>query len=180
MADLGQALLVRARNAIAERLGLPVQAEIDHPALNEPGATFVTLMKHGQLRGCIGSLEAHRSLDRDVRFNAVAAAFDDPRFSSMHAEEWPEVSVEVSLLAAAIPIEFGDEADALRKLRPGIDGVIFQFCERRSTFLPQVWESLPEPQEFLAQLKRKAGLSGDFWAQGVQLYRYEVRKWKEN
>jgi len=180
MNDLGQALLVRARNAIAARLGLPVQAEPDHPALQEPGATFVTLSKVGQLRGCIGSLEAHRSLDRDVRANAIAAAFDDPRFAPVQAAEWPQLDVEVSLLSAATPIAFHDEADALRQLRPGIDGVIFECNGRRSTFLPQVWESLPEPSEFLSQLKRKAGLPGDFWAQGVKLYRYEVRKWKEN
>ncbi|MFY9327279.1 MAG: AmmeMemoRadiSam system protein A [Georgfuchsia sp.] len=180
MADLGQALLVRARNAIAAQLDLPTQMEPDHPALREPGATFVTLNKHGQLRGCIGSLEAHRSLDRDVRANAVAAAFRDPRFDPLQAAEWPEVRVEVSLLSAATPIGFVDEADALRQLRPGIDGVIFEHGSRRSTFLPQVWESLPEPQEFLVQLKRKAGLTGDFWADDVKLYRYEVQKWKQN
>lgn len=180
MSDLGQALLVCARNAIADQLGLPTQAEPDHPALQEPGATFVTLNEYGELRGCIGSLEAHRSLDRDVRANAVAAAFRDPRFEPLRAEEWPEVQVEVSLLSAATPIGFVDEADALRQLRPGIDGVIFECSGRRSTFLPQVWESLPEPEEFLSQLKRKAGLPGDFWANDVKLYRYEVQKWKQN
>ena len=180
MSDLGQALLIRARNAIAEQLGLPVQAEPDHPALREPGATFVTLTEHGQLRGCIGSLEAHRILERDVRANAIAAAFRDPRFAPLQAAEWPQLQVEVSLLSAATPMEFKDEADALRQLQPGIDGVIFECGGRRSTFLPQVWESLPKPRTFLSQLKQKAGLSGDFWAQGVKLYRYEVQKWKES
>ncbi|CAG4883641.1 putative Protein MTH_857 [Georgfuchsia toluolica] len=180
MPDLGQAMLVRARNAIADQLGLPTQAEPDHPALQEPGATFVTLTKHGQLRGCIGSLEAHRSLDRDVRANAIAAAIRDPRFEPVRAEEWPEVRVEVSLLSVAMPMKFSDEIDALHQLRPSVDGVIFEHGSRRSTFLPQVWESLPEPQEFLSQLKRKAGLPGDFWANDVKLYRYEVQKWKEN
>jgi AmmeMemoRadiSam system protein A len=180
MTDLGQALLIRARNAIAEQLSLPTQAEPDHPALREPGATFVTLTKGGQLRGCIGSLEAHRSLERDVRANAIAAAFRDPRFDPLQAAEWPQLQVEVSLLSAATPMEFKDETDALRQLRPGIDGVIFEYSGRRSTFLPQVWESLPQPRVFLSQLKQKAGLSGDFWAQGVKLYRYEVQKWKEN
>lgn len=179
MADLGQALLVRARNAIAAQLGLPTQAEPDHPTLADPGATFVTLTRNGDLRGCIGSLEAHRSLDRDVRANAIAAAFRDPRFAPMQITEWPQVRVEVSLLSAATPIEFSDEADALRQLQPGIDGVIFDYNGRSSTFLPQVWESLPEPREFLTQLKRKAGLSGDFWAESVKLYRYGVHKWKE-
>lgn len=179
MTDLGQALLVRARNAIAEQLNLPTQAEPDHPALSEPGATFVTLTENGDLRGCIGSLEAHRMLDRDVRANAIAAAFRDPRFAPLQATEWPRLQVEVSLLSTATPITFTDEADALHQLRPGIDGVIFECGARRSTFLPQVWESLPEPREFLTQLKRKAGLSGNFWADDVKLYRYVVQKWKE-
>ena len=147
--------------------------------MREPGATFVTLNKDGQLRGCIGSLEAHRSLDIDVRANAVAAAFRDPRFDPLQAAEWPQLEVEVSLLSAATPIEFDDEADALRQLRPGIDGVIFEYGSRRSTFLPQVWEALPKAREFMSQLKRKAGLPGDFWADDVKLYRYGVRKWKE-
>ena len=180
MPDLGSTLLVRARNAIAAQLDLPRQAEPDHPGLQQPGATFVTLTKGGQLRGCIGSLEAHRALGDDVRANAVAAAFSDPRFPPLQSAEWPQLQVEVSLLTAATPIEFRDEADALRQLRPGIDGVIFACGGRRSTFLPQVWETLPQPREFLAHLKRKAGLAENFWAPDVKLYRYEVQKWKEN
>ena len=179
MDTLGQALLIRARNAIAAQFGEPPAAEPDHPDLGQPGATFVTLTQQGQLRGCIGSLEARRALDADVRENARAAAFRDPRFPPLGREELARTRVEVSLLAAAQAMSFTDEADAVGQLRPDIDGVILEFGGRRGTFLPQVWESLPEPRLFMAQLKMKAGLPADFWAPGVRLYRYEVQKWKE-
>ena len=178
-ADIGTALLKRARNAIAAKLGLPAQSEPTHPELSAPGATFVTLTKNGQLRGCIGSLSAHRNLEPDVRANALAAAFGDPRFKPVVAEEWPQIRIEVSLLDAATPMTVADEADALRQLQPGVDGLIFECQGRRSTFLPQVWESLPEPRMFLTRLKEKAGLPGDFWATDVRLSRYTVQKWKE-
>ncbi|BAO29563.1 AmmeMemoRadiSam system protein B [Sulfuritalea hydrogenivorans] len=180
---LGPALLVRARNAIAARLQQPTQAEPDHPALASPGATFVTLTQNGDLRGCIGSLEAHRSLDQDVRANAVAAAFSDPRFPPLTVAEFSRIRVEVSLLSAPQSMSFSSEADALRQLRPHVDGVILtagpggQF--RRGTFLPQVWEQLPEPRLFMAHLKQKAGLPVDWWSSEVELQRYEVQKWKE-
>ena len=181
--DLGPALLVRARNAIAARLHQPMQAEADHPALALPGATFVTLTQNDALRGCIGSLEAHRPLDRDVRANAVAAAFSDPRFPPLTVAEFPHTRVEVSLLTAPVPMTFSSEADALRQLRPDVDGIILIAGRGgqlgRSTFLPQVWEQLPEPRQFLAHLKQKAGLPADWWSADVQLQRYEVQKWKE-
>jgi AmmeMemoRadiSam system protein B/AmmeMemoRadiSam system protein A len=176
---LGPALLVRARNAIATRLKQPTQTETDHPALARPGATFVTLTQNGDLRGCIGSLEAHRVLDQDVRANAVAAAFSDPRFPPLTLAELPHTRVEVSLLTAPQPMSFSSEADALRQLRPHVDGVIFIAGQRRSTFLPQVWEQLPEPRLFMAHLKQKAGLPADWWSSEVELQRYEVQKWKE-
>lgn len=179
MRELGDALLARARNAIGREFGLADAAEPEHPDLREPGATFVTLTKHGHLRGCIGTLEAHRCLDHDVRANALAAAFDDPRFAPMQRDEWDTVRVEVSLLTSPADITFSDERDALTRLRPGIDGVILAWRGRRSTFLPQVWDSLPDPEDFIAQLKRKAGLPADFWADDIALQRYEVRKWKE-
>lgn len=181
MADaaLGNALLVRARNAIGADFGLPPSPEADHPALAAPGATFVTLTQHGQLRGCIGSLEAWRPLERDVRENARAAAFRDPRFAPLAADEFPITRVEVSLLTPATAMSFADEADALAQLRPGEDGVIFEYAGRRSTFLPQVWEQLPAPRIFMAHLKQKAGLPGDFWSPQVKLSRYGVMKWKE-
>lgn len=176
---LGTALLVRARNAIASRLGRPLGAEAPHPALAAPGATFVTLTENGDLRGCIGSLEAHRALDADVRANAQAAAFRDPRFAPLSDAEFDRVRVEVSLLTVPRALTFRDEADALRQLRPGVDGVIFSALGRRSTFLPQVWDELPEPRLFMAHLKQKAGLPAEFWSPEVELQRYEVKKWKE-
>ena len=180
---LGQALLIRARNAIAQELGLPLQPEPDHPALAASGATFVTLTSPGhgsdQLRGCIGTLDAWRSVEEDVRANARAAAFRDPRFMPLRRDEFSRIHVEVSLLTPPQPFKCRDEDDAIRQLRPHEDGVIFQYKDARSTFLPQVWENLPEPRDFLYQLKCKAGLPGYFWAPDVRLYRYEVRKWKE-
>lgn len=182
-ADPGPALLVRARNAIAAHLRQPTQPEAAHPALALPGATFVTLTQNGALRGCIGTLEAHRSLDQDVRANAVAAAFRDPRFSPLTLAELPRTRVEVSLLTPPLPMSFSSEADALRQLRPNVDGVILIAGPGgrlgRSTFLPQVWEQLPEPRQFLAHLKQKAGLPADWWSDEVQLQRYQVQKWKE-
>lgn len=176
---LGQALLTIARHAIAQRLDQPVTPIVPGPELSRPGATFVTLTQNGTLRGCIGSLEAYRPLAIDVAENALAAAFSDPRFAPLAAEELGRTRVEVSLLTAAEPLEFSDEADALQKLRPGIDGVILTHGHRRSTFLPQVWETLREPRLFLAQLKQKAGLPPTFWDEQIALARYGVQKWKE-
>lgn len=180
MADeLGTALLRLARGAIAQRLGRAAPPPDWLPALGEPGATFVTLTREGALRGCIGSLEAHQPLQDDVRQNALAAAFRDPRFPPLAAAEYDAVRVEVSLLSVPQPLRFDDEADALGQLRPGIDGLILSCEGRRATFLPQVWEGLPDPARFLAHLKRKAGLAEDYWSAAMTLARYEVQKWKE-
>lgn len=176
---LGTALLVRARNAIAAEFGEAMRPEPDHPTLREPGATFVTLTQHGELRGCIGSLEAWRPLEQDVRANAKAAAFRDPRFAPLRLGELAGTRVEVSLLTPAAPLSFTGEDDAVAQLRPQVDGVILECGRHRGTFLPQVWESLPEPRLFMAHLKQKAGLSPDFWSPDVKLFRYEVQKWKE-
>lgn len=176
---IGPLLLGRARAAIARELGCPSTRPQDNPALNEFGATFVTLTRNGRLRGCIGSLEARRSLREDVDKNAVAAAFGDPRFPPLTRDEFGDLRIEVSLLSAAEAMSFRDEADALAQLRPGIDGVILSSGLRRATFLPQVWESLPERRDFIAHLKRKAGLPDDFWSADVTLARYQARKFKE-
>lgn len=183
-ARLGPTLLALARNAIARELGQPEQPEPrppERPArLAQPGATFVTLTRQGQLRGCIGSLEAYRPLAEDVAANARAAAFRDPRFDPVDATEYPDIALEVSLLSAPEPFPVRDEGDALARLRPGEDGLVFTFQGRRATFLPQVWESLPDPEAFLTQLKRKAGLPGDFWDPAVHLERYRVQHWQES
>ncbi|MBK7956142.1 MAG: AmmeMemoRadiSam system protein A [Candidatus Accumulibacter sp.] len=178
--SLGKALLTSARNAIGERFGLAAQVVSPVRELGEPGASFVTLTQNGQLRGCIGSLEAHRPLATDVAENALAAAFRDPRFAPLGKDEFARTRVEVSLLTPPEPFPVADEADALARLRPGIDGLILSYGRRRATFLPQVWESLPEAHQFIAQLKLKAGLPADFWHQQITLARYGVRKWKEN
>ena len=176
---LGLALLAIARNAIEKQFGRSARTVIPHPALANPAATFVTLTQDGELRGCIGSLEAHRPLAQDVAENAVAAAFRDPRFAPLSEDELDRTRVEVSLLDTPEAMNFKDGADALAQLRPGLDGLILTHGNRRATFLPQVWEQLPTPALFMAHLKQKAGLPADYWNAGVQLERYTVKKWQE-
>ena len=177
--EKGSTLLKLARSEIASKLGQPAAKPVKAAWLQEPGASFVTLTRQGELRGCIGTLEAHRPLGMDVRENAVAAAFRDPRFMPLTLGEFDDIRVEVSLLSPTEPLVVASEEDALARLRPNIDGVVFEYGHTRSTFLPQVWEQLPEPAEFLAHLKRKAGLSTDFWSESVRMSRYTVSKWKE-
>jgi AmmeMemoRadiSam system protein A len=165
-----------ANASIDNALGGTACADASSPWLAEPGASFVTLLQKGELRGCIGTLEAHRPLLSDVRHNARAAALSDPRFSPLTIVELDFTEIQVSLLSPMTPMEFRDEADALAQLRPGVDGIVLEFGYRRATFLPQVWDQLPDPRTFLSQLKRKAGLPGDFWADGVRLLRYGVEK----
>jgi len=175
----GSILLALARQTIAQRLGLPAPPAPKPAWLREPGATFVTLTQQGHLRGCIGSLVARRPLAQDVIQNALAAAFRDPRFPPLTQEELALTRIEVSLLTPQQSIPFRDEADALAQLRPGVDGVVFECGSYRSTFLPQVWQQVPQPRQFLAHLKRKAGLPDQFWSPDIQLHRYTVEKWKE-
>jgi len=178
--DRGVILLPIARAAISNALHQPMTVDESAPWLAEPAACFVTLKQRGQLRGCIGSLEVHRSLLADVKSNAVSAALHDPRFLPLSADELGITDIEISLLTPCQTMQFQDEADALSQLRPGVDGIVFEYGLHRSTFLPQVWEQLPDPHQFMAHLKRKAGLPADFWDQGVALSRYSVRKYKEN
>jgi AmmeMemoRadiSam system protein A len=179
--ERGDVLLTLARAALERHLlgreppGLP-----DEAWLKKPGAVFVTLTLDGDLRGCIGSLEADRPLNEDVAANAVAAASRDPRFPPVTPDELPRLRVEVSLLEPAEALPVVGEEEAIETLRPGIDGVVLEHRHGRSTFLPQVWEQLPEPAAFLRQLKRKAGLPGDGWDDSIRLSRYGVCKWKEN
>jgi len=179
-AEKGSFLLKLARAGIARQFWEDVPEPSVKPWMAEPGASFVTLTRQGELRGCIGTLEAHRPLGIDVRENAVAAAFRDPRFMPLSRAEFDRVRVEVSVLSPHEPLVVASEKDALDVLRPGIDGVVFEYGHFRSTFLPQVWEQLADPAEFLAHLKRKAGLPLDFWAKEVRLSRYTVDKWKES
>lgn len=177
--ESGAILLPIARAAISTALGRTLEAAEDAVWLQELGACFVTLTQQEQLRGCIGTLEARCSLLTDLKSNAVAAALHDPRFLPLAVTELEHTEIEVSLLSPMQAMRFDSEADALSQLQPGVDGVVFEFERYRSTFLPQVWEQLPTATEFIAHLKHKAGLSPDFWAKGVRLHRYGVRKWKE-
>jgi AmmeMemoRadiSam system protein A len=177
--DKGIILLRLARAAIAAELGF---ISHDYPRsdwLEESGATFVTLTLDGRLRGCIGSLEAHRPLIDDVRHNAVAAAFRDPRFMPLSEAEFADTVIEVSLLSAPEAIRFGSEADARAQLQRGRDGVILEYGLHRATYLPQVWAQLPDPESFLNELKVKAGLPEDFWSDDIRLSRYSVQKFSE-
>ena len=175
----GRILLPIARAAISNALGQPLKADESASWLQEKAACFVTLTQKDELRGCIGTLEAHRHLLDDVKHNALAAAFHDSRFSPLTREELDKTEIEISLLSAMQPLDFSSELDALAQLRPGIDGVVLEYGHYRSTFLPQVWEQLPDAKEFISHLKRKAGLQDDFWADQVRLMRYTVSKWKE-
>lgn len=177
--DAGRVLLPLARAAIAAQLGLNHAAADDLPWLKSSGASFITLKLDSKLRGCVGTLRAHRALAEDVKANAVAAAFRDPRFPPLHAGEFSGVALEVSVLSALEPLSFTDERDALRQLRAGVDGVVFEYGHHTGTFLPQVWEDFKEPSDFLAHLKYKAGLPPDFWDVEVRLSRYTVFKWYE-
>jgi AmmeMemoRadiSam system protein A len=179
MPDLGPTLLTLARNAITAEFGGANLATADDAELHKKGATFVTLTQQGNLRGCIGSLEAWRPLAEDVAQNARSAAFRDPRFKPLTADELNVTRVEVSLLTPAQAMTFTSEDDALAQLRPQIDGVIFSAGRHRSTFLPQVWQQLPDPATFMAHLKQKAGLPAGYWGLDVRLERYAVKKWKE-
>jgi len=176
---LGRSLLASARHAIATALALAADDPPAHPALQRPGATFVTLFHCGELRGCIGSLRATRELGSDVRENALAAAFRDPRFVPLTAAEFEATRVEVSLLSAAESLRFVTEGELRARLRPGIDGVTLELDDRRATFLPQVWETLPEPRDFLAALKYKAGFPVGFWNPRLNVALYQVTKWRE-
>lgn len=177
----GRALAALARQSIEEALGAPAT----HPGrvvdedLARPGAAFVTLTLDGVLRGCIGSLEPRRALGADVRENAIRAATGDPRFPPLTAQELERVRISVSVLGPLAPFPVRGEEDAVERLVPGRDGVLLEFEGRRGTFLPSVWEQLPEPRQFLRHLKRKAGLPEDWWDDRAVLSRYRVAEFEE-
>lgn len=176
--DAGGTLLQIARGAIEGRL-LGSARSVEAPWLAQTGATFVTLTCDGALRGCIGSLQAARPLGIDVAENALGAAFRDPRFSPVGAAEWPRCRVEVSLLSTPKALRFADEADLLEQISAREDGLVLEADGRRATFLPQVWESLPDKRQFLRELARKAGLPSDMRLGRCKVSRYRVAKWQE-
>ncbi len=178
-------LLNVARRSIEERLlaGRTLSIDLkDFPArLRDPGASFVTLTIGGQLRGCIGSVEAHQPLVIDVRDNALKAAFSDPRFPPLSRSELDRIDIEVSVLTHPEPIPFTDTEDLLRQIRPGVDGLILEYGYFRGLFLPQVWEQLPDRREFMAHLSLKAGLPADAYTYpGVTIKRFHVLAFSES
>ncbi len=146
--------------------------------LRSIGPSFVTLTREGRLRGCIGSLAAVRPLAEDIALNAVKAGFEDPRFRPVTEAELADAEIEIGILSRPAPIAFADEAGLLAQLRPGRDGLILQDGGRRGTFLPKVWESLPEPDAFLAALKAKAGLPRGHWSGQLRVWRYVTESFK--
>jgi len=185
--DAGDVLLPAARTAIAQALGTTTSPSATAAHAGKPpawalerGASFVTLTKNGRLRGCIGSLAAWRPLLEDVRANAVAAATRDPRFAPMMPNELAPVAIEVSVLSAPRPLRASGLREAYAALRPGVDGVILEAgAGHRATFLPQVWQDLPDPAQFLEHLWLKAGVAPGVWHEGTTLQTYTVRAWHE-
>ncbi len=182
--EQGEFLLKVAREAIRQELfegrlkrvpleGLP-------EVFKKAGAAFVTLTKNGQLRGCIGHIIPKEPLIRSVEDNAIAAAFEDPRFYPLRKDEFEDIKIEVSVLTEPKPLKYKDVEDLLKKLRPGVDGVIIKKGFYTATFLPQVWEQLPNKEIFLSHLCMKAGLSPDEWKKGdLEVYTYQVQAFEE-
>jgi len=181
----GQILLRAARQAIRNHLNGESIPKLDlenySTGLSGDGASFVTLTLHGVLRGCIGSIEASQPLVNDVQDRAVGAAFNDPRFPKLKPEEYPEIKIEVSRLTPPEKLQYSSPDDLLEKLQPGIDGVILRKNLNRATFLPQVWEGLPDPEQFLGRLCMKMGLDSAAWRnQHLDVEIYRVEKFIEN
>jgi len=151
------------------------------PALLEQGVSFITLTIRGELRGCIGALEAHQSLVQDVREHAIAAALEDPRFPQVREDELNRIQIEVSRLTRPVPLEYKDADDLLSKLRPHMDGVILRYGFKRATFLPQVWEKIPNPADFMDNLCYKMGVSDNTWRnKHLDVLIYQVEEFSEH
>lgn len=178
-----QQLLSVARESIEYGLQHGISLPMDPGQFDEElraiRATFVTLKKHGELRGCIGALEAYQTLVEDVAKHAFAAAYQDSRFSRLQMQELDDTHISISVLSPPEPMTFTDEADLLAQIRPGRDGLIIQSGAKRGTFLPSVWSSLPDKTQFLRQLKCKAGLPEDYWSEQVYISRYETLEFGE-
>jgi uncharacterized protein len=173
-----QRLLELAKMSIQHGLqtSKPVKINlVDYPPeLREQRATFVTLHTNHDLRGCIGKLEAVRPLAEDIAENAFSAAFKDSRFLPLATDEFKDLKIHLSILTPAEPISFTTEQDLLTQLQPSIDGLILEEGYRRGTFLPSVWTTLPQPEQFLRHLKQKAGLPAEYWSDKIRIYRYRT------
>lgn len=183
MEEHGRVLVKIARETIENSLGIG-EKSIPDPLLEdilfEKHGVFVTLTKKGRLRGCIGFLEGREPVVEAVRHNAINAAFNDPRFGPLQSSELDDLDIEVSILTDPEVLEYADSADLLKKLKPGIDGVIIRQGLSSATFLPQVWEQLPDKDEFLSHLCMKAGLSAHAWEKGtLEVLIYQVQCFEE-
>ncbi len=181
----GQQLVELARQTIAVELGIdrgqPSRPDTPSPVMASHRGTFVTLKIAGELRGCIGSLTTNQPLTDNVRANALNAAFHDPRFAPLTAEEWPQVQIEVSVLSAPRKLDYASGEELPDRLSPHVDGIVIRSGYASSTFLPQVWKQLPRPQDFLAHLCLKAGLAADAWRKGnLEVETYQVQSFEED
>ena len=185
----GQVLVKLARHTLMDRLGKQIpQAEIDSlssalkdSCFKSSCGTFVTLKINGRLRGCIGNLTSDTPLASGIRRNAINAAFHDPRFAPLGTQELDRTEIEISILSEPQPLKYRDGDDLVKKLRPHIDGVIIRKDHASATFLPQVWEQLPRPQDFLAHLCMKAGLGADSWQNPeLEVSTYQVQYFEEH
>ncbi|MFQ5855560.1 MAG: AmmeMemoRadiSam system protein A [Anaerolineae bacterium] len=168
------ALETAVRTGVAEETWLPPLEVSDR--LLEEGASFVTLRINGALRGCIGSAQAYRPLVLDVANQAMRAALFDPRFEPVTPDELPYVEIEISVLTPPRPLAYQDGQDLIVRLRPHIDGVIIVHDFHRALLLPQTWDLIPDPTEFMAALCHKAGLSDDAYLEGnLEVYTFQVR-----
>ncbi|MBC8177498.1 MAG: AmmeMemoRadiSam system protein A [Desulfobacteraceae bacterium] len=182
--DEGKYLLNVARKTIDRALSGkegPVKEDSEtSPLFGEQRGTFVTLTTGGNLRGCIGHIIPQETLIEGIRVNAINAAFKDPRFRPLTTNEWKRVRIEISILTEPKPLSYSDADDLLKKLRPGIDGVIIKKGYHQSTFLPQVWDQLPGKEEFLNHLCLKAGLDEDEWKKGrIEVSTYQAQAFEE-
>ena len=171
---LRQVAMDSIRHGLSRDRPLPVSPGSYPAPLEEPGAVFVTLEREGRLRGCIGSYQARRPLVEDVAENAFAAAFLDPRFRPLSREEMGGLDLHISLLTPPVPLEAANRGELLATLRPGVDGLLLEDPPHRATFLPQVWEALPDPEEFLDQLLVKGGLARGHWSPTLRFHRDTV------
>jgi len=171
---LGHIAWASIRHGLAHHRSVDLTGRAFPPRLLTHQSAFVTLHRGDTLRGCVGSIEPCRPLVEDVAANAYAAAFEDPRFEVVRADELPDLAVHIAVLSATTVIAFASEQDLCAKLRPGIDGIVLEQGERRATFLPAVWDTLPDPAAFLRELRRKAGIArADGWLD-LRVWRYTV------
>jgi len=173
-----QQLIQLAKDSISYGLEqfkpIPVDLDLLPTELVNYQATFVTLELHEQLRGCIGVLEAYRSLAVDIAENSYAAAFADPRFQPVSHDEIEQLSIHISILSEPEPLPIHSESELITLLQTGVDGLILKDARHQATFLPSVWQSLTQPSEFVRQLKLKAGFPIDYWSDDIRAFRYDT------